>query len=85
MYLKYRLFQQEQKYRAKSALLSAVKSTAKHLWNCSILKMEINVKITAKKKMQYTIFFWQESENMEFCWLVLPFAKDLVLSFYLAT
>lgn len=47
--------------------------------------MEINVKITTKKNMQYTLFFWQESENMEFYWLVLPFAKDLVLSFYLAT
>lgn len=47
--------------------------------------MEINVKITAKKNMLYAIFFWQESENMEFCWLFLPFAKDLVLSFYLAT
>lgn len=46
--------------------------------------MEIDVKITTKENMQYTIFFWEESENMKFCWLAHSFAKDLVLCFYLA-
>lgn len=43
------------------------------------------LKLQLRKIFAIPFFFWQEGENMEFCWLGLPFAKDLVLSFYLAT
>lgn len=41
------------------------------------------LKLQLRKRFNIPFFFfiWQESENMEFCWLILPFAKDLVLSF----